>query len=122
MAPIHAPTAGHDLFAEAASPAAVKGRRANGPRFGDPRVHTLLSAFVVFRLVPTPFTNRDMPADPGQVSHNLRRPRLHGRIEPTPHTNRYDVTDTALRTALSSSTTRLPDSYDLPVTTRHVQT
>ncbi len=36
----------------------------------------------------------------GQLSYDLRRLRLHGLIERLPHTHRYHVTDTGLRTAL----------------------
>jgi predicted MarR family transcription regulator len=37
---------------------------------------------------------------PGRMTYHLRRLRLHGLIERTPHTNRYRVTDFGLRAAL----------------------
>lgn len=109
----HDPTAGHDVFTAATSPAVVDGQRAAGLRFGDPRVHALLSALVVFRLLPNGFSNRDLRAHlapllgltptsltQGRMSYDLRRLRLHGLIERVAHTNRYQVTDSGLRTAL----------------------
>jgi hypothetical protein len=35
----------------------------------------------------------------GQMTYDLRRLRLHGLIERIPHTFRYQVTDTGLRSA-----------------------
>jgi hypothetical protein len=109
----HDPTAGQDVFTTASSPAVVDGQRAAGLRFGDARVHALLSTLVVFRLLPNGFTNRDLRAHlapllgvaptaltQGKTSYDLRRLRLHGLIERTPHTNRYHVTDTGLHTAV----------------------
>ena len=110
----HDPTAGNDVFAAATSPAVVDGQRAAGLRFGDPRVHALLSALVVFRLLPHGFTNRDLRAHlapllgvspstltQGRISYDLRRLRLHKLIERIPHTNRYHVTPSGLRTAVT---------------------
>jgi hypothetical protein len=37
---------------------------------------------------------------PGRMTYHLRRLRLHGLTEPTPHTLRYTVTDFGLRSAL----------------------
>ena len=37
---------------------------------------------------------------PGQMTYHLRRLRLHGLIERTPHTFRYKTTDFGLRSAL----------------------
>jgi hypothetical protein len=36
----------------------------------------------------------------GQITYDLRRLRLHGLIARIPHSHRYHVTDTGLRTAL----------------------
>jgi hypothetical protein len=36
----------------------------------------------------------------GQLTHDLRRLRVHGLIERIPRTHRYQVTDTGLRHAL----------------------
>jgi hypothetical protein len=67
----------------------------------------------VFRLLPHGFTNADLrrhlapllgknPDDmtSGQMIYDLRRLRLHALIERIPHTFRYHVIDTGLRTAL----------------------
>jgi hypothetical protein len=109
----HDPTLGHDIFSRATTPAVIDGQRAAALRFGDPRVHALLSALVVFRLLPNGFTNRDLRAHlapllgvppstltQARMSYDLRRLRLHGLIARTPHTNRYHVTNTGLRTAV----------------------
>jgi hypothetical protein len=89
------------------------GSRIPGLRFTDPRARALLAALCVFRLLPRGFTNADLRAhlapllgkDPGhmtsgQMTYDLRRLRLHGLIERVPHTFRYQVTETGLRTAL----------------------
>jgi hypothetical protein len=82
-------------------------------RFADTAVQALLSALLVFRLLPRGFSNRDLrdhwapllgqaPAalTPGQMSYHLRRLRLHGLIERIAKTHRYRVTDSGWRTAL----------------------
>jgi hypothetical protein len=89
------------------------GSRVPGLRFTDPRARALLAVLCVFRLLPRGFTNADLRAhlapllgkDPGhmtsgQMTYDLRRLRLHGLIERVPHTFRYQVTETGLRTAL----------------------
>ena len=76
-------------------------------------VQALLSALLVFRLLPRGFSNRDLrdhwaallgkgPDDmtPGQMTYHLRRLRLHGLIERIPGTHRYQVTRLGWRTAL----------------------
>jgi hypothetical protein len=108
----HDPIIGNTTFAAIAQPVIVDGQRAPALRFGDPRVHALLAAIVVFRLLPTGFANRDLRAHlapllgldpdsitPGKMTYDLRRLRLHGLIERIPHTHRYRVTDQGLRTA-----------------------
>ena len=96
-------------------PAVVGTQRAAALRFDDPRAHALLSALLVFRLLPRgSFTSRDLrahlapllgvdpgdPHDQGRLTYQLRRLRLHGLIERIPGTHRYRVTDIGLRTAL----------------------
>ncbi len=89
----HDPTLGHDVFTSAISPVVINGQRAAGLRFGDPRVYALLSALVVFRLMPNGFTNRDLRTDPvplldvppstltrGRMTYDLRRLRPHRLI------------------------------------------
>jgi hypothetical protein len=91
----------------------TEGTRIAGLRFADTRAHALLSALVVFRLLPDGFTNRDLRGlvgqllgkDPrqmsaGQITYDLRRLRAHGLITRLPHTHRYHVTDTGLHHAL----------------------
>jgi hypothetical protein len=98
------------------------GTRVAGLRLGDPRVHALLAALCVFRLLPRGFANRDlrpilaqllgMPAGtitPGKMTYDLRRLRQHGLIERIPHTFRYQVTSTGIAHALFL--TRLHDRF-----------
>src|SRR4029450_10415900 len=86
-------------------PVEVHGQRASGLRFADVAVQALLSALLVFRLLPRGFSNRDLrdhwapllgkaPAEltPGQMTYHLRRLRLHGIIERIPAAHRYRVT------------------------------
>jgi hypothetical protein len=109
----HDPAIGEVVFAEIAQPVVVAGQRAPALRFADPRAHALLSAIVVFRLLPDGFANRDLrahlapllglPSDAlsaGRMTYDLRRLRLHGLIERIPGTHRYGVTDLGLRAAV----------------------
>ena len=96
---------GEDAFHGVNDPIEVDGQRASGLRFADVAVQALLSALLVFRLLPRGFSNRDLrdhwaallgkgPDDmtPGQMTYHLRRLRLHGLIERIPGTHRYQVT------------------------------
>jgi hypothetical protein len=89
------------------------GNRIPGLRFGDPRVHALLQALLIHRLLPRGFTNRELrtliapllgttPEDitAGKMTYDLRRLREHGLIQRIPRTRRYHVTDTGLQHAL----------------------
>ena len=89
------------------------GSRVPGLPLGRPRSHALLSALLTFRTQIAGFTNHDLrmltaelrglqPAEvtAGQATYDLRRLRSHGLIERKPHSNRYRVTDTGLRTAM----------------------
>lgn len=78
---------------------------------GQARSHALLTALLIFRLLPRGFTNRQLRehvaqlrglADigAGQMSYDLRRLRSHGLIERLPRTHRYRVTDFGLHTAM----------------------
>jgi hypothetical protein len=104
---------GEDAFRRVNEPVEVEGQRASGLRFADATVQALLSALVVFRLLPRGFSARDLrdhwapllgktPADmtPGQMTYHLRRLRLHGLIERIAGTHRYRVTREGNRTAL----------------------
>lgn len=106
-------TIGEEAFASVCAPVVLDGRRVAALRFADPRVQALLSVLVVFRLLPDGFSNRDLRQhlapllgiDPahmtaGRMTYDLRRLRLHGLIERTPHTHRYRVTPLGLRVAM----------------------
>jgi hypothetical protein len=109
----HNPAAGAEAFHAVNDPILTHhGHRIPGLRFGDRRVHALLSALCVFRLLPHGFANRDLRAltaqllgtpleaiTTGQMSYDLRRLRHHGLIQRIPRTHRYQVTDTGLRQA-----------------------
>jgi hypothetical protein len=110
------------------------GQRAAALRFGDPRVHALLSALCGFSHVPGGFRHRDLrPLVAGLLSrdleaysrcamtYDLRRLRLHGLIERIDGTHRYTITPTGLRVAFFYTTLhrRLlqlgnPTSADIP--------
>jgi hypothetical protein len=104
---------GEDAFRRVNEPVEVKGQRASALRFADVAVQALLSALLVFRLLPRGFSNRELrdhwapllgkapeALTPGQMTYHLRRLRLHGLIERVPRTQRYRVTDSGWRTAL----------------------
>jgi hypothetical protein len=80
-------------------------------RFADRRVQALFSGLVVFRLLPSGFSARDLaqhlapllgqePLPAGRLTYDLLRLRLHGLIERVPQTHRYRVTALGLRVAL----------------------
>jgi hypothetical protein len=109
----HDPAAGQTCLDHITRPLDLDGRRVAALRLGDPRVHALLGALVVFRLLPNGFANRDLRAHlapllgrtaesmtPGQITYDLRRLRLHGLIERIPHTHRYRPTEAGFRTAV----------------------
>jgi hypothetical protein len=109
----HDCTIGEDAFRQVNEPVVVNGQRASALRFADQTVQALLSALLVFRLLPRGFSNGDLRnhwasllaqeaqhITPGQMSYHLRRLRLHRIIERLPHTHRYRVTDNGWRTAL----------------------
>jgi hypothetical protein len=119
----HDPADGQAAIRQITSPLTTEsGTRVAGMRLGDPRVHALLAALCVFRLLPRGFANRDlrpilaqllgMPAEsitPGKMTYDLRRLRQHGFIERIPGTFRYQVTRTGLAHALFL--TRLHDRF-----------
>jgi hypothetical protein len=109
----HDPTLGQDEFDELTQPTRVGGQRASGLKFGDPVVLAVLSALLIFRLLPRGFANRDLrdhvaqllvcPPDEftlGRMSYHLRRLRLKGLITRIRRTHRYQVTEDGLRAAL----------------------
>jgi hypothetical protein len=109
----HDPADGQTAFEHITRPLDLDGRRVAALRFADPRVHALLAALVVFRLLPNGFANRDLRAHvapllgqtadsmtPGQMTYDLRRLRLHGLIERIPGTHRYRPTTLGFTTAV----------------------
>lgn len=109
----HDPTIGQDAFDQMTRPTEVDGQRVSGLRFGDPVVLAVMTALLMFRLLPKGFSNRDLrekvarllvrPPDditPGQMTYQLRRLRLRGLIERIPATHRYSLTEAGARTAL----------------------
>jgi hypothetical protein len=109
----HDPITGADALAQVTSPVITPaGTRVAGLRVTDPRAQALLSVLCVFRLLPHGFTNAGLRRHlapllgktpglmtSGQITYDLRRLRLHGLIERIPHTFRYQVTDSGLRSA-----------------------
>jgi hypothetical protein len=110
----HDPIHGAQAFSALTAPIVMpSGTRIPALRFGDPRVHALLQALLIHRLLPRGFTNRELrtlvapllgktPEDitAGKMTYDLRRLREHGLIARIPHTRRYQVTDTGLHDAL----------------------
>ena len=110
----HDPVRGAQAFTDLTAPIVMPGgTRIPGLRFGHPRVHALLQALLIHRLLPRGFTNRELrtliapllgtnPEDitAGKMTYDLRRLREHGLIARIPHTRRYQVTDTGLQDAL----------------------
>jgi hypothetical protein len=109
---------GQQAFDQVCAPVVINHQRAAALRFGDPRVQALLSVLVVFRLLPTGFSNRDLRThlapllglDPstmtaGRMTYDLRRLRLHQIIQRIPRTNRYQVTPFGLQVAMFFSRT-----------------
>lgn len=100
------PTIGQDAFRAIADPIVVGTQRASALPFDSARTQALLSALVVFRLLPHGFRNAELRAHlapllglhpslmtQGRMSYDLRRLRLHGFIERIPGTHRYTVTE-----------------------------
>ena len=107
------PTIGEHAFRAVADPIIVGSQRASALPFDSTRTQALLSALIVFRLLPHGFRNADLrahlapllghtPADmtPGSMTYDLRRLRLHGLIQRTPGTHRYTITDTGFKIAI----------------------
>ena len=110
----HDPIRGAQAFTDLTTPIVTDtGTRIPGLRFGDARVHALLQALLIHRLLPHGFTNRDLRTliapllgttaediTAGKMTYDLRRLRAHGLIARIPHTRRYQITDTGLQHAL----------------------
>ena len=110
----HDPIRGAKAFTYLTAPVVTdSGTRIAGLPFGDNRVHALLQALLIHRLLPHGFTNRELRTlsapilgkrfediTAGQMTYDLRRLRAHGLIERIPRSQRYRVTDTGLQHAL----------------------
>jgi len=96
---------GERRFHSVSEPVVVDGQRASGLRFGDRRVLALMQTLCLFSLATYGFRHRQLREhiaqilglDPdsygaGQITHDLRRLRLHGLIERIPHSHRYQLT------------------------------
>ena len=96
---------GERRFQSVSEPIVVDGQRASGLRFGDRRVLALMQALCVFSLESPGFRHRQIRErvaqllgldpdsyGPGQMTHDLRRLRLHRLIERIPNTHRYRMT------------------------------
>ena len=99
-----------EVFQSVNRPIQIESQRAVALRFADPQVQALGSALLLFQLLPTGFSNRNLrqtlapllgqqPADltQGRMTYHLRRLRLHGMIERIPNSHRYRLTDLGLR-------------------------
>jgi hypothetical protein len=108
----HDPILGADALAAVTGPVLTDGgTRIPGLALAQVRSHALLSALLIFRLLPRGFTNRELREliaelrgipgiSAGQMSYDLRRLRSHRLIERIPRTHRYRVTDLGLHTAM----------------------
>jgi hypothetical protein len=109
----HDPMAGEDALARVTRPITVDAQRASAMRLNDPTVLALLTALLLFRLLPRGFSNCELrehyaqllglstsDITPGRMTYQLRRLRLHGLIVRQPGTHRYHVTDFGFRIAL----------------------
>ncbi len=104
---------GEDAFNQLHQPLLHDGQHASALRSSDARVQMLLSALLLFRLLPQGFSSRELrehlapllgvspdQLSPGRMTYDLRRLRLHGLIRRIPHSHRYRVTDFGLRASL----------------------
>jgi DNA-binding HxlR family transcriptional regulator len=102
-----------EAFQQINHPRQVETQRASALRFADPKVQSLWNALLLFSLLPTGFSNRELrehlapllgqrpeQLTPGRMTYQLRRLRLHGMIQRVPHSHRYRVTEFGLRAAL----------------------
>lgn len=121
------PIAGAAAYDQVCRPVVVDDQRIPALRFDHPVTQALLVTLAALRLLPNGFSNRDLrgflapllglPAHAmtqGRMSYHLRRLRLHGLIQPIPHTHRYAVTDFGLHAAVFL--TRAHDRFLLPGT------
>jgi hypothetical protein len=103
---------GERRYRSVSEPAVVEGQRTSGLRFGDRRVLAVMQALLMFTLDPVGLRHRQLRArveqllgdasayGPNQMTHDLRRLRLHGIIKRVPHTHRYRLTRQGATVAL----------------------
>lgn len=104
---------GDDALDGLTQPVIVDTQRAAALRLGDRRVLALMQTLSLFALHPDGFRHRDVRSavaqllgrgldhyDPGQMTYDLRRLRLHGLIQRVPRTHRYRITDAGARLAI----------------------
>jgi hypothetical protein len=100
-----------EIFQKVNRPIQIYSQRTSALCFADPQVQALCSALLLFQLLPTGFSNRNLreslapllgqqPAEltQGRMTYQLRRLRLHGMIERIPGRHRYRLTSFGLRT------------------------
>ena len=76
----HDPIRGAQAFSELTAPIVTEtGARIPGLRFGDVRVHALLQALLIYRLLPHGFTNRELRALIAPLLGTPSRTSLPGR-------------------------------------------
>lgn len=86
-----------EAFRKVNRPVQIASRRASALRFAAPQVRALWRALLLFQLLPTGFSNRNLGDNPasllglqpaeltqGKMTCHLRRPPLHGMIERIP--------------------------------------
>lgn len=113
----HDPATSQAVFDTLIRPFQVDGQRSSGLRFGDEMVLAIFTALLMYRILIRPFRNGDLRAQvaqllgyrvheitAGQMTYQLRRLRLRGFIRRLPRSNRYEVTEEGLRTALFYTT------------------
>lgn len=101
---------GDDLFDRLHQPYTREGQRTGAWRFGDPRAMALAGALCCVIHSVTGFTNKSLRGlvagllgvdySANQMSYDLRRLRLHGLIERTPGTIRYQLTPEGTRAVI----------------------
>src|SRR5215813_6990812 len=102
-----------ETFQQLNQPRVADNQRVSALRFADKTVQALWNALLLFDLLPSGFSNRDLrhnlagllghPLDyftQGRMTYQLRRLRLHGLITRIPKTHRYRLTSFGLRVAL----------------------
>lgn len=118
---------GHDCFIGEAAfqdmqrPVTIGDQHAAALHFADPHVQALLHVLLLFILVQGTFTHKDLRGhlvpllgqnpgqrSPGQITDDLRRLRLHGRIERIPEPPRIFYTRLYSRSLRSGLATISP--------------